>query len=125
MRPYDGQRRFVALSPGHWHRGWCADRGRSGRDTLCGGGWWAARDCAAWSQHGWHGRCGADDLEIAPPNESELRDEFVIVPALVGRAGDVPVRAVVRDEHAVRLHRPQDHLQVRREAANRETRLEA
>src|SRR6476660_4524669 len=52
------------------------------------------------------------------------RIQLVVVPASVRGTGNEPVAAVVRDDHSVRLERPENHLCARREGRDVEARLE-
>src|SRR6185503_15384135 len=66
-----------------------------------------------------------DCLEVRAGDTAQLFDQLVVVPALVGRAGDIPVRAVVGQDHAVGLERLQNDLGIVRERRYIEAGLEA
>src|SRR3954449_7295018 len=62
-------------------------------------------------------RAGLHDLERRAGDPLELV-EVLVVPAPVGRAGDVPVRAVVGHDHPVRLERLGDDARLAAQAAD-------
>src|SRR5437899_2623189 len=67
---------------------------------------------------------GVHYLEVGTRDLAQ-RVQLVVRPALVRRAADVPVRAVVRDDHPVALERDQDDSRLAWEAADVEARLQA
>src|SRR4051812_12413178 len=68
-------------------------------------------------------RC-VDHLEVRALHLAE-RVELVVVPASVRRAGDVPGRPVVREDHPVALERHQHGARLLWEAAHVEARFQA
>src|SRR5437764_575646 len=75
-----------------------------------GGGGWGVGDRQLFGDD----RAHLDDLEVASLHLAEGM-QVVIAPVGIRRAGDVPVRAVVRYEHPVLLQRFQDHPYLGRE----------
>ena len=68
-------------------------------------------------------RARVDDLEVAAGQAVE-RVQVVVVPAPVGRAAEVPRRAVVGEQRAVALQRPGDDLRLAAEAVEADARLQ-
>ena len=56
-----------------------------------------------------HDRSHLHDLEVRSFDRAK-RVQIVVAPARIGRAADVPVRSVVRDNHSVLFQRAQNHL---------------
>src|SRR5439155_16243304 len=66
---------------------------------------------------------GRDDLEVGPFDAAE-RVQLVVRPTRVRRAGDVPARAVVGDEHPVALERDQHDTRLAKKTPHVEARLQ-
>ena len=88
----------------------------------------ASRAAEAWTRPDGRARSvelrGVDDLEVEPGDAAQ-RVQVVVRPARVGSAADVPVRAVVGDDHPVALERGEHDPRLAREARDREARLQA
>ena len=59
-------------------------------------------------------RAHLDDLEIRALDRAQ-RMQFAVTPTGIGRAAEVPVRAVVSDDHSILFHRAENYLHRRRE----------